>query len=626
MALADIFTRPADSGSTRPAASRTFGSLPAVHGDGMVALLAWVDEIAALTQPERVHWVDGSRAENDALLREMVEQGKLIKLNPEWRPGSYLARSHPSDVARTEGRTFIASESEQDAGPTNNWAAPDEILATITPLFEGSMRGRTMYVVPFSMGPVGGPLSQIGVQVTDSGYAVASIEIMTHVGADVLREIAGGAAWVKTVHSVGAPLEPGEQDVAWPCNDEKYIVHFPETLEVWSFGSGYGGNAILAKKCFALRIASVIGRKEGWLAEHMLLIRVIDPAGRQYHVAAAFPSACGKTNLAMLRPTIPGWRVETLGDDIAWLRPGEDGRLWAINPEAGFFGVAPGTGESTNVAAVETLWGNTIFTNVALRPDGDVWWEGLTDEAPAELTDWEGNPWTPQMGRPAAHPNSRFTVRAAQCPQIADDWDAPQGVPLDVILFGGRRATNVPLVVEATDWTHGVFMGSNISSERTAAAEGTVGELRRDPFAMLPFCGYNMADYFGHWLKVGQKLRFDRAPRVFQVNWFRKGTDGRFLWPGFGDNARVIDWIIRRIDGEVGAVDSPIGRLPRTEDLDLDGIDVPQADLDQLFAIDTESWLREADLTEEFYRTFDGRIPAPLWAELAALRYRLERA
>jgi phosphoenolpyruvate carboxykinase (GTP) len=626
MALADIFTRTEGSTPARPAATRSYGEVPTVQGEGMAALTQWVDEIAALTKPARIHWVDGSRAENDALLREMVDEGKLIKLNPEWRPGSYLARSHPSDVARTEARTFIASEREQDAGPTNNWAAPDEIRATITPLFEGSMAGRTMYVVPFSMGPVGGPLSHIGVQVTDSAYAVTSIGIMTRVGTEVLREIAGGAPWVKTVHSVGAPLQPGQQDVAWPCNDEKYIVHFPDTLEVWSFGSGYGGNAILAKKCFALRIASVIGRDEGWLAEHMLLIRVIDPAGRAYHLAAAFPSACGKTNLAMLRPTIPGWRVETLGDDIAWLRPGEDGRLWAINPEAGFFGVAPGTGESTNVTAVETLWGNTIFTNVALRPDGDVWWEGLTDEPPAELTDWEGNPWTPASGRPAAHPNSRFTVAAAQCPQIADDWDAPQGVPLDAILFGGRRATNVPLVVEATDWTHGVFMGSNISSERTAAAEGTVGELRRDPFAMLPFCGYNMADYFGHWLKVGQKLRFDRAPRVFQVNWFRKGADGRFLWPGFGDNSRVIDWIIRRIEGEVGAIDSPIGRLPRSEDLDLDGIEVSQADLDELFAIDRDLWLHEADLTEEFYRTFDGRVPAPLWAELAALRYRLQRA
>ncbi|APF35285.1 MULTISPECIES: phosphoenolpyruvate carboxykinase (GTP) [Microbacterium] len=628
MAIADLFTRPASTGSAAaPAAQRRarpdLGARPSAASGPLADLVAWVDEIAALTQPDRVHWVDGSAAENDALLREMVDEGKLIKLNPEWRPGSYLARSHPSDVARTEARTFIASEREEDAGPTNNWVAPDDIRATITPLFAGSMRGRTMYVVPFSMGAVGGPLSHIGVQVTDSAYAVASIGIMTRVGAAVLDEIAGGKPWVKTVHSVGAPLAPGEADVAWPCNDEKYIVHFPDTLEVWSFGSGYGGNAILAKKCFALRIASVIGRDEGWLAEHMLLIRVIDPAGKAYHVAAAFPSACGKTNLAMLRPTIPGWRVETLGDDIAWLRPGSDGRLWAINPEAGFFGVAPGTGESTNVTAVETLWGNTIFTNVALRPDGDVWWEGLTDEAPAELIDWEGKPWTPDSGRPAAHPNSRFTVSAAQCPQIASDWDAAEGVPLDAILFGGRRATNVPLVVEATDWTHGVFIGSTISSERTAAAEGTLGELRRDPFAMLPFCGYNMGDYFAHWLKVGQKLRFDRAPRVFQVNWFRKGSDGRFLWPGFGDNSRVIDWIVRRLNGEVGAVDSPIGRLPHTADLNLDGIEVPQRDLDELFAVDTESWLREADLTEEFYDTFGERMPAALRAELEALRYRL---
>jgi len=626
MALADIFTRPlAPLAAQRPeGGADAYGQPPRIAGDGLAELEAWVAEIAALTQPASIHWVDGSRAENEALLRRQVDEGKLIKLNPEWRPGSYLARSHPSDVARTEGRTFIASEREEDAGPTNNWVAPDEIRATITPLFEGSMRGRTMYVVPFSMGAVGGPLSHIGVQVTDSAYAVTSIGIMTRVGTAVLEQIAAGKPWVKTVHTVGAPLAAGETDVAWPCNDEKYIVHFPETLEVWSYGSGYGGNAILAKKCFALRIASVIGRDEGWLAEHMLLIRVISPEGRAYHLAAAFPSACGKTNLAMLRPTIPGWRVETLGDDIAWLRPGEDGRLWAINPEAGFFGVAPGTGQSTNVTAVETLWGNTIFTNVALRPDGDVWWEGLTDEVPAELTDWEGNPWTPASGRPAAHPNSRFTVSAGQCPQIAHDWDAAEGVPLDAILFGGRRATNVPLVLEATDWTHGVFLGANISSERTAAAEGTVGELRRDPFAMLPFCGYNMADYFGHWLKVGQSLRFDRAPRIFQVNWFRKGADGRFLWPGFGDNSRVIEWIVRRLDGEVGARESAIGRLPRTDDLNLDGIEVSSQDLDELFEVEPALWLQEADLTEQFFSTFEGRVPAPLYAELAALRYRLK--
>ena len=620
MAIAEVFAP-----RTSPVAvARTFGAAPSYDTPAMAELAAWVEEIRALTQPDSVHWVDGSRAENDWLLRGLVDEGKLIKLNPEWRPGSYLARSHPSDVARTEGRTYISSEREEDAGPTNNWAAPAEMRAKMTEIFEGSMRGRTMYVVPFSMGRVGGPLSHIGVQITDSAYAVASIGIMTRVGDAVTRQIAEGAPWVKTVHSVGAPLAPGEQDAEWPCNDDKYIVHFPETLEVYSYGSGYGGNAILAKKCFALRIASVIARDEGWLAEHMLLIRVIDPQGKAYHVAAAFPSACGKTNLAMLRPTIPGWRVETLGDDIAWIRPGEDGRLWAINPEAGFFGVAPGTGESTNVTAVETLWGNTIFTNVALRPDGDVWWEGLTDRAPANLIDWEGNDWTPDSGRPAAHPNSRFTVSAAQCPQISEDWE--EAVPLDVILFGGRRASNVPLVVEATDWTHGVFLGSNISSERTAAAEGTVGELRRDPFAMLPFCGYNMADYFGHWLKVGRGLRFDRAPRIFQVNWFRRGADGRFLWPGFGDNSRVVDWVIRRIAGDVPAVDSPIGRLPRPEDLNLDGLDIPAADLEELFSVDAEAWKIEADLTEEFYDTFGDKVPAALRAELASLRYRLDNA
>nr|WP_228479984.1 phosphoenolpyruvate carboxykinase (GTP) [Microbacterium sp. A18JL241] len=590
----------------------------------MAELKAWVEEIRELTQPSDVHWVDGSAAENDALLRGLVDEGKLIKLNPEWRPGSYLARSHPSDVARTEARTFIASEQEKDAGPTNNWADPADMRAKMTEIFEGSMRGRTMYVVPFSMGAVGGPLSHIGVQITDSAYAVASIGIMTRVGDAVTRQIAEGAPWVKTVHSVGAPLAPGAQDVEWPCNDDKYIVHFPDSLEVYSYGSGYGGNAILAKKCFALRIASVIARDEGWLAEHMLLIRVVDPKGKAYHVAAAFPSACGKTNLAMLRPTIPGWKVETLGDDIAWIRPGEDGRMWAINPEAGFFGVAPGTGEATNVTAIETLWGNTIFTNVALRPDGDVWWEGLTDTPPANLIDWEGNDWTPDSGRPAAHPNSRFTVAAAQCPQISEDWE--EAVPLDVILFGGRRASNVPLVVEATDWTHGVFLGSTISSERTAAAEGTVGELRRDPFAMLPFCGYNMGDYFAHWLKVGRELRFDRAPRIFQVNWFRRGSDGRFLWPGFGDNARVIDWIIRRISGEVAAVDSPIGRLPLIEDLNLDGIDVPEEDLEELFAVDPAAWAKEAESTEAFYDTFGDTLPAALRTELASLRYRLTQA
>ncbi|MBO3663166.1 phosphoenolpyruvate carboxykinase (GTP) [Microbacterium stercoris] len=599
-----------------------YGAQPALTGPGMSALVAWVEEIAALTQPERIHWIDGSTDENDALVSQMVEDGTLIQLDPRKRPNSYLARSDEGDVARLESRTFICSEDPDDAGPTNNWAAPDEMRATLQPLFAGSMRGRTMFVVPFSMGKIGGPISQLGVQITDSPYAVASIEVMTRVGLEVTELIAQGSPWVRTVHSVGAPLAPGQADSAWPSNPEKYIVHFPESLEVWSFGSGYGGNAILAKKCFALRIASVLGRDNGWMAEHMLLIRVIDPQGRAYHVAAAFPSACGKTNLAMLRPTIPGWTVETLGDDITWIRPGADGRLYAINPESGFFGVAPGTGAATNVTAVETLWGNVLFTNVALTDDGDVWWEGLTDEAPDHLIDWRGEDWTPESGRPAAHPNSRFTVAASQAPSIADDWE--EAVPLDVILFGGRRATNVPLVVEAFDWEHGVFLGSNISSERTAAAEGRVGELRRDPFAMMPFCGYNMGDYFGHWLEMGR--RAETLPRVFQVNWFRRGADGRFLWPGFGDNSRVLDWIIRRLQGEADAVDTPIGRVPAPGSLNLEGADVPQNDLDELFAIDVDAWLEEAELTDEFYDLFGDRLPAELHAQLSALRSRLIRA
>ncbi|UOQ60342.1 phosphoenolpyruvate carboxykinase (GTP) [Leucobacter rhizosphaerae] len=586
-------------------------------------VLQWVTEVAELTKPDAVVWCDGSQDEWNRITTEMVEAGTLIPLNKDLRPGSFLARSHPGDVARVEDRTFICSVDEADAGPTNNWMAPDAMKAELQPLFDGAMRGRTMYVVPFSMGPVGGAITQLGIEITDSPYAVLNMRIMTRMGQTALDGITPGSEWVRTVHSIGAPLEYGQDDVAWPCNDTKYITHFPDTLEVWSYGSGYGGNALLSKKCFALRIASVMGKKEGWLAEHMLLLKLTNTAsGKAYHLSAAFPSACGKTNLAMLQPTIPGWKVETIGDDIAWLRPGPDGRLYAINPEAGFFGVAPGTGESTNPVAMETLWGNTIYTNVALTDDGDVWWEGKTDEVPAHLIDWQGQDWTPESGRVAAHPNSRFTVPIQQTPTLAQDWYEQNGVPLDAILFGGRRATNVPLVAQSLSWDHGVFVGATISSEKTAAQEGTVGELRRDPFAMLPFCGYNMADYWGHWLAMGEKLGA-QAPKIFQVNWFRKGADGRFLWPGFGENSRVIDWIIRRVEGEVEGRESAVGTLPNPGELNLDGIEVPEADLEELFSIVPASWLAEADLTEEFFAQFGDRLPAALREQLANLRTRL---
>ncbi len=586
-------------------------------------ILQWVTEVAELTTPDEIVWCDGSQDEWNRITSEMVEAGTLIALNKDLRPGSFLARSHPGDVARVEDRTFICSENEIDAGPTNNWRAPADMKAELMPLFEGSMRGRTMYVVPFSMGPVGGSITQLGVQLTDSPYAVLNMRIMTRMGQAALDGITPGSEWVRTVHSVGAPLTEGEADVAWPCNDTKYITHFPETLEVWSYGSGYGGNALLSKKCFALRIASVMGRNEGWLAEHMLLLKLTNTdTGKSYHITAAFPSATGKTNLAMLQPTIPGWKVETIGDDISWLRPGPDGRLYAINPEAGFFGVAPGTGETTNPVAMETMWGNTIFTNVALTDDGDVWWEGKTERVPDHLIDWLGDDWTPDSGKLAAHPNSRFTVPIQQTPTLADDWFKQDGVPLDAILFGGRRATNVPLVAQSLSWQHGVFMGATISSERTAAAEGTVGELRRDPFAMLPFCGYNMADYWSHWLEVGAGLG-DGAPKVFQVNWFRKGADGRFLWPGFGDNSRVLDWIIRRVEGEVEGQATPIGVIPAVGELNLTGVESVEADLDELFAIDPASWLEECKLTDEFFAQFDDRLPEALSSELRELRGRL---
>lgn len=587
-------------------------------------LLEWVTEVAELTTPDRIVWCDGSDEEWDRLTSELVAFGTLTKLNDEKRPDSFLARTDPTDVARVEERTFICSRDKADAGPTNNWRDPQEMRDLMTDLYRGCMKGRTMYIIPFCMGPLDADDPMFGVEITDSAYVVASMHIMTRMGSGVLEAMGDSATYVPALHSVGAPLEPGQTDVPWPSNDTKYITHFPEDREIWSFGSGYGGNSLLGKKCYSLRIGSAMGRDNGWLAEHMLILRLTSPEGKVYHITGAFPSACGKTNLAMLEPTIPGWKVETLGDDIAWLRYGDDGRLWAMNPEYGLFGVAPGTDFRTNPNAMRTLEkGHTLYTNVALTDDNDIWWEGM-GEAPDHLIDWHGNDWTPDSEGPSSHPNSRFCTPIKQCPVLADEYDDPRGVPIDAILFGGRRATTVPLVAQARDWVHGVYMGATLSSETTAAATGKVGVVRRDPMAMLPFIGYNAGDYFNHWIKVG-KAADDAAklPSVFYVNWFRRGDDGRFLWPGFGENARVLKWITERLEGRGEAVETPIGHVPTSTAIDLEGLDTSPDDIAAAVKVDVEEWKEEIPLVEEWFAKFGDKLPTMLWSELDALKERL---